>query len=179
VPPPALDSAIWTEDLDEIRELGGSKSVRRTPGQTDIARFWFITGPQSWGPIVRQLIAPTRLDLIDAASVHALVVAAAAADALIAVFDAKYCYNFWRPITAIRNADLTGNKATPKLLLIGMAGSASLRDARRAGRQAGTRRLQSNASWGPPCNAWEISAHERRRQPVWIVDNRTRSNLRP
>jgi len=35
-------------------------------------------------------------------------------DAYIAVFDAKYTYNFWRPVTAIRNADLTGNAATPR-----------------------------------------------------------------
>jgi hypothetical protein len=112
-PPPALDSATWTKDLNEIRELGGRKSVRRTPEQTDIARFWFITGPQSWNPIVCQLIAAKQLDLTDAARVHALV-GAATADAFIAVFDAKHHYNFWRPITAIRNADLTGNKATPR-----------------------------------------------------------------
>lgn len=112
-PPPALDSAIWTEDLNEIRELGGRKSIRRTPEQTDIARFWFVTGPQSWNPIVRQLIAAKQLDLTDAARVHALV-AVATADAFIAVFDAKYHYNFWRPVTAIRNADITGNKATPR-----------------------------------------------------------------
>ena len=87
-PPPALDSATWTEDLNEIRELGGRKSVKRTPEQTDIARFWFITGPQSWNPIVRQLIAARQLDLTDAARVHAMV-AAATADAFIAVFDAN------------------------------------------------------------------------------------------
>jgi hypothetical protein len=112
-PPPALDSATWTEDLNEIHELGGRKSVKRTAEQTDIARFWFITGPQSWNPIVRQLVAAKQLDLIDAARVHAMV-AMATADAFIAVFDAKYHYNFWRPITAIRNADLTGNTATPR-----------------------------------------------------------------
>ena len=50
---------------------------------------------------------------MDSARVHAMI-AMATADAFIAVFDAKYHYNFWRPITAIRNADLTGNKATPR-----------------------------------------------------------------
>ena len=110
-PPPALDSAAWAQDLNEVRELGGRKSVKRNAEQTDIARFWFITGPQSWNPIVRQLIAAKQLDLTDAARVHAMA-AAATADAFIAVFDAKYHYNFWRPVTAIRNADLTSNTAT-------------------------------------------------------------------
>jgi hypothetical protein len=61
---------------------------------------------------VRQLAALKKLDLVDSARLFALV-AIATDDAFIAVFDAKYAYNFWRPITAIRNADLTGNKATP------------------------------------------------------------------
>lgn len=112
-PPPALDSATWTKDLNEVMELGARTSVKRTAEQSDIGRFWFVTGPQSWNPIVRQLIAAKQLDLADAARVHAMV-AMATADAFIAVFDAKYHYNFWRPITAIRNADLTGNKATPR-----------------------------------------------------------------
>ena len=54
--------------------------------------------------------------LVDSARLFALV-AMASHDAYIAVFDAKYhynLYNLWRPITAIRNADLTGNKATPR-----------------------------------------------------------------
>lgn len=112
-PPPAFASVTWTEDLNEIREWGGRKSVKRTTEQTDIARFWFITGPQSWNPIVRQLVAARQLDLTDSARVHAMI-AAATADAFIAVFDGKYHYNFWRPITAVRNADLTGNQATPR-----------------------------------------------------------------
>jgi hypothetical protein len=53
------------------------------------------------------------MDLVDCARLHALV-SVAASDAFIAVFDAKYAYNFWRPITAIRNADLTSNAATPR-----------------------------------------------------------------
>ena len=60
-----------------------------------------------------QLAAAKELDILDSARLFALV-AIAADDALIAVFDAKYHYNFWRPVTAIRNADLTGNKATPR-----------------------------------------------------------------
>jgi hypothetical protein len=112
-PPPPLDSATWTNDLNEIRELAGRASSKRTAEQTAIARFWFMTGPQAWNPIVRQLATAKKLDLVDSARLFALV-AIASDDAFIAVFDAKYHYNFWRPVTAIRNADLTGNKATPR-----------------------------------------------------------------
>jgi hypothetical protein len=112
-PPPALNSATWTQDLNEIRELGGRASTKRTPEQTEIARFWFMTGPQAWNAVVRQLVALKKLDVTDSARLFALV-AMAGDDAFIAVFDAKYHYNFWRPITAVRNADITGNAGTPR-----------------------------------------------------------------
>ncbi len=112
-PPPALDSPTWTSDVNEIRELGSMRSTKRTAEQTEIARFWFMIGPRAWNPMVRQLEALKKLDVVDSARLFALV-AMASHDAFIAVFDAKYQYNFWRPVTAIRNADLTGNKATPR-----------------------------------------------------------------
>jgi len=112
-PPPALVSQTWTKDVNEIREIGGRDSTKRNAEQTAIGRFWFVTGPQAWNPIVRQLSVARKMDLVDSARLFALV-AIAADDAFIAVFDAKYHYNFWRPVTAIRNADLTGNKATPR-----------------------------------------------------------------
>jgi len=99
--------------LNEIRELGSRNSKKRTADQTEIGRFWFVIGPRSWNPIVRQLAAAKKLDLVDSARLFALV-AMATCDAYIAVFEAKYHYNFWRPITAIRNADLTSNAATPR-----------------------------------------------------------------
>jgi hypothetical protein len=61
---------------------------------------------------VRQVVLARKLNLLDCARVYALA-SMAAADAFIAVFEAKYHYNFWRPVTAIRNADLTQNPATP------------------------------------------------------------------
>jgi hypothetical protein len=109
-PPPALDSDTWANDLKEIRDLGGRNSTMRSPEQTDIGRFWFVTGPQAWNPIVRQLAQAKNLDLVDSARLFALV-AMAGDDALIAVFEAKYHYNFWRPVTAVRNADLVGKTA--------------------------------------------------------------------
>jgi hypothetical protein len=62
---------------------------------------------------VQQVAETKRMDLIDCARLYALV-AMATSDAFIAVFDAKYAHNFWRPITAIRNADLSSNPATPR-----------------------------------------------------------------
>jgi hypothetical protein len=111
--PPALDSETWTRDLDEIRELGARNSTKRTAEQTTIGRFWFPTGARSYNPIVHQVAKAKQLDLLDSARLFALV-SMAGIDAYIAVFDAKFHYNFWRPITAIRNADQTGNPATPR-----------------------------------------------------------------
>jgi hypothetical protein len=112
-PPPALTSETWTADVNEIRELGRIDSIKRTPEQTTIGRFWFLTGPASYNPIVRQVAMAKDMDIVDCARLFALT-AMAGNDALIAVFDAKYRYNLWRPITAIRNADQTNNSATPR-----------------------------------------------------------------
>jgi hypothetical protein len=112
-PPPALTSEVWTRDLNEIREFGGSNSTKRNAEQTMIGRFWFATGPRTFNPIVRQIASSKKMDLVDCARLYALT-AMAASDAFIAVSDGKYAYNLWRPITAIRNADLTSNPATPR-----------------------------------------------------------------
>lgn len=112
-PPPPLTSATWTQDVEEIRNFGSRTNSKRSAVQTDIGRFWFVTGPQAWNPIVRQLAASKKLDIVDSARLFALV-AMATDDAFIAVFDAKYHYNFWRPITAIRNADLSNNPGTAR-----------------------------------------------------------------
>ncbi len=112
-PPPALTSREWARDYDEIKALGASQSVTRTPEQTEVARFWAITGAPSWNPVVRSLVASGGLSLLENARIFALV-NMAALDAFVAVFDAKYTYNFWRPLTAIRNGDLDGNDATSR-----------------------------------------------------------------
>ena len=101
-PPPLLTSAEWSRDLEEIRAVGGARSTKRTPEQTEVGRFWAITGVPSWNPIVRSLAQSGGLDLVDMARLFALV-NMAATDAFIAVFDAKYAYEFWRPVSAIRN----------------------------------------------------------------------------
>jgi hypothetical protein len=111
--PPALTSDRWTRDFNEIREIGALDSKVRTSEQTEIAKFWFLAGPRTFNPIVQQVAAHKHMDLLDCARLFALV-SIGAEDAFIAVFDAKYTYNFWRPVTAIRNADLTGNSRTPR-----------------------------------------------------------------
>jgi hypothetical protein len=110
-PPPALKSREWAADYNEIKELGGKTSGTRTAQQTETARFWLMVGPQAYHPLARQMVLERHLDLIDSARFMALF-AVTLTDAYIAVFDAKYHYEFWRPVTAIRNADLDDNPAT-------------------------------------------------------------------
>ena len=112
-PPLALTSEAWARDLNEIRELGGAVSRTRTAEQTVVAKFWFLNGPRTYDPLIQQVAQMKRLDLLDSARMYALA-SMAASDAYIAVFDAKYYFNFWRPMTAIRNADQTGNAATAR-----------------------------------------------------------------
>ena len=69
--------------------------------------------PATYNPVVRQISAAKGLDLLDNVRLFALF-SMATVDAGIAIFDAKYTYNFWRPVTAIRNADLSGNNATER-----------------------------------------------------------------
>jgi hypothetical protein len=112
-PPIALTGEQWAVDYNEIKDLGAKTSIKRSARQTEDARFWLITGPQSADPIVRQLAKAKEMSVIDCARFMALV-AVAAADAGIAVFDAKYQYDFWRPVTAIRNGDIDDNPATER-----------------------------------------------------------------
>ena len=93
--------------------MGAKTGSARTPEQTDIARFWEFTGAGTFNPVVRQISVAKSLGLIENARLFALV-SMATADGYIAIFDAKYTYNFWRPITAIRNADLDGSDATER-----------------------------------------------------------------
>jgi hypothetical protein len=110
-PPYALSSARWATDYNEVKRMGAKSGSARAPEQTEIARFWALVGPATYNPIARQLSTEKNLDVIDNARLFALF-SIAAADAGVAIFEAKYQYNFWRPVTAIRNGDLDGNNAT-------------------------------------------------------------------
>ncbi|MEQ1517116.1 MAG: vanadium-dependent haloperoxidase, partial [Usitatibacteraceae bacterium] len=112
-PPPALSSETWARDFNEVKALGGAKNSQRTQGQTDIARFWEATSPAFYWPIVRSVVSAPGHDATHNARLFAAA-AVAMDDAMIAIFDAKYTYNFWRPVTAIRNGDIDGNDATTR-----------------------------------------------------------------
>jgi hypothetical protein len=113
-PPVALTSKEWATDLNEVAEYGGKTSAKRSPQQTAAAQFWLTRGPQAYHPIARQIAVAKRMNIVDSARFMTLV-AFGLTDALVAVFDAKYHYNFWRPITAIRNADIDDNAATDRV----------------------------------------------------------------
>lgn len=107
-PPPALDSRQFATDLNEVKAYGAKDSTVRTPEQTAIAYFWNANAINQYNQVFRDLAAARGMDLDD--TVHLLGAGEMVlADAGMACFDAKYHYLFWRPYTAIRNADLAGN----------------------------------------------------------------------
>jgi hypothetical protein len=112
-PPPTLTSDTWARDYNEIKAVGSRNSTQRTTEQTAIAKFWEATAPAVYWPVARSVASTPGRDVTDNARLLA-VAAMAMDDALIAVFDAKYTYNLWRPVTAIRNGDLDGNNATDR-----------------------------------------------------------------
>jgi PAP2 superfamily len=103
-PPPSLTSEIWKRDLSEIKAIGGKDSTQRTAEQTAIAKFWEATAPAVYWPVARSVASAPGRDVMENARLLALA-GMAMDDALIAVFDAKYAYNFWRPVMAIRNTE--------------------------------------------------------------------------
>jgi hypothetical protein len=112
-PPLALESPEWAANYNEIKEIGGKSSMKRTAQQTETGRLWLYTGPATFFPLAVQLSAAKGLTVAENARLFALL-SIATADAMIAVFDAKYEYEFWRPITAIRNGDQDNNPATER-----------------------------------------------------------------
>ena len=112
-PPPSLTSEAWARDYNEIKAVGSKTSTQRTPEQTAIAKFWEATAPAVYWPVARSVASAPGREVTDNARLFA-VAAMAMDDGLIAVFDAKYTYNLWRPVTAIRNGDLDGNNATER-----------------------------------------------------------------
>jgi len=110
-PPPALSSEVWARDHQEIRRMGARSGSARTAEQTTAARYWEGSGPAMYVVVVRSALQGAGREVTE--STRLLATAAMAMDdALVAVMDAKWTYRFWRPITAIRNADQDGNDAT-------------------------------------------------------------------
>jgi hypothetical protein len=110
-PPPELTSGMWTRDYNEVKSLGSATSTTRTAEQTDIGRFWSDQPILQWNRAWRNISVARGLSLSDNARFFAML-ATASADAIIACWDSKYFYNFWRPVTAIRGGDTDGNPDT-------------------------------------------------------------------
>ena len=109
--PPALTSALYTHDFNETKAYGSATSAVRTPAQTAIAYFWNANAINQLNQTLQNVAAQHNMDLLDAARLLAAG-NMVPTDAGMACFDSKYTYQFWRPITAIRNADIDGNPAT-------------------------------------------------------------------
>ncbi|MDB6158341.1 MAG: Phosphoesterase, PA-phosphatase related protein [Gammaproteobacteria bacterium] len=112
-PPPDLKGELWARDYNEIKTLGSASSTERTSQQTEIARFWATALPDIHIGVVRSLSAAPGREVTRNARLFAAI-AAAINDAEIAALDAKYHYQFWRPITAVRNGDRDGNAKTER-----------------------------------------------------------------
>jgi hypothetical protein len=112
-PPPALNSALWARDYNETMALGSTNSATRTAWQTETGRFWVISGVTAWNQAARGLVANKPLPLAESARLFAQL-NLSVHDAFLAVYEAKFEYGFWRPVTAIRNGDRDGNDATER-----------------------------------------------------------------
>jgi PAP2 superfamily len=109
--PPALTSAQWAREYNEVKDLGSRASTQRSADQTEAARFWDYSLPAIYHGVLRSVALQPGRDVARNARLMALA-SQAMDDAMIGVFEAKYHYNLWRPVTAIRNGDTDGNDAT-------------------------------------------------------------------
>jgi hypothetical protein len=107
--PPHLKSATYTVDYEETGDLGRADSTSRTAEQSATALFWSPSATALWSANVRSLAA--AMDFLTAARFEAIGIAAVT-NSVIACWDAKFTYMFWRPVTAIRAGDTDGNPDT-------------------------------------------------------------------
>jgi membrane-associated phospholipid phosphatase len=110
-PPPALTSKAYTAAYQEVQSLGSINSTTRTADQTQIAQFWNPPIWIAWNNIAETSALAHHDTLLQNARLFALL-NVTFADSVIAFYDAKYTYRFWRPVTAIRAGDSDGNAAT-------------------------------------------------------------------
>jgi hypothetical protein len=117
-PPPALTRQAYTDAFNEVKSLGSATSTTRTAEQTQIGIFWSYDASPGLGPpprlynqIAEVLAVQQHNTVVQNARFFALI-DLAMADAGIACWDGKYDYQFWRPITAIREAGTDGNRDT-------------------------------------------------------------------
>ncbi len=113
-PPYRVTSKKYTADFNEVKSLGGdgttTRSVR-TADQTEIALYWWESSPLKWNRIARTVSVQQRLDLWENARLFGLL-NVTLADGYIAMKNSKNHYNYWRPITAIREGEDDDNPRT-------------------------------------------------------------------
>ena len=110
-PPPALNSDTYIDDFNEVKAFGIANSTAATPDQALTGRFWNGAIQNYWNEIAQTAALAHELTTAQNARLFALL-NLSFADAVIAFYDAKYTYNFWRPVTAIRGAAIAGNPET-------------------------------------------------------------------
>jgi len=110
-PPPALTSNTYSEALNEIKSLGVANSTTATTDEALTGRFWNGAIQNYWNEIAQTATLDRDLTTGQSARLFALL-NLALADGVIAFYDAKYIYNLWRPVTAIRAADSDNNPET-------------------------------------------------------------------
>jgi len=110
-PPPALTSATYTEVFNEVKDLGFIDSTTRTAEQAQIGKFWNGNIQDFWNEIAQTAAIAHHVNLEHSARLFALL-NISLADTTIAFFEAKYKYNFWRPVTAVQFAGADGNPET-------------------------------------------------------------------
>ena len=110
-PPPALTGDTYSEALNEIKSLGTTDSTTATADEELTGRFWNGAIQNYWNEITQTAALDRDLTIAQSARLFALL-NLALADGVIAFYDAKYTYNFWRPVTAIRAADSDNNPDT-------------------------------------------------------------------
>ena len=110
-PPPPMVSEVYSREFEEVRTLGSKTGSTRSLAQTDLALFWTGNPITTWYATLRGIAAAHTTNIGDSARLLALA-SLAAADAQMTVYETKYHYNFWRPITAIRHANDDGNPRT-------------------------------------------------------------------
>ena len=151
--PNALTSAAYAEDFNEVKEVGSLTSTSRTADQTAAAIFWQDSGPAIWNRVFRALAASQGLDIVESARMLAMT-NLAAADGSIGCWNDKYYWNFWRPITAIREAAAATATRRPSPTRPGCRCSTRpfpSPDRRSSRRASPTTRRGTPASAGRPC----------------------------
>jgi hypothetical protein len=110
-PPPSLTSAAYAAAFNEVKSVGSAVSTVRTPDQAAAAQFWSTANGSTYMRLALEISADEGLSTFDNAQLFALL-GTGIGDTLITIWNTKYEYDFWRPVTAIQNADVDGNPLT-------------------------------------------------------------------